>query len=523
MTEEKLTNDQILMKLVDNISLYVDESRNTYAEFRDSSGKNIFCETSSRELYDWLFNQYITEQGGSKLPSPNSIKNALEYARVKARDKNHQVSVGLRFGYYDESYYIDMANKNGELIRVNSEGWEIITDSPVKFLRKPHQRQLRDPLGFGKTSEILKYLNIKSEKYKMLVMVALCTMPLINIVRPILGFIGPEGSAKTTAARIFKRVFDDCVPLETNFKNNADDIHLMFYNHSIPLIDNLSPVKKWVSDIFCKAITGEGYSKRELYTDMGEIIISYRRPIIFTAIETPSREPDFLDRCLLIEFDSIPDNKRYSEIEFNQYFEYVLPKILGGCLNNISEALKFLPHIKIDKLNRLADFAHIGAAIAYKMGYEPDVFINALSENINRKKREFVGEKEPVLSAVVQLIEKEKSFNGTTSELFEKIKKYKPSASTIKEGWPQGASGLGRIIKRIMGTLEQQGIIVEKKSTNKGTFHCIYKDENYEDIEIEDNEDNLVRKSTAEIISPPRPPRIEDYEDEDEDEDEILF
>lgn len=522
MTDEKMTNDQILMNLVDNISLYVDESGNTYAEIRDSSGENIFCETSSGQLYEWLFSQYV-QHSKNKFPPPNSIKNALGYARVKARQKNHKVTVGLRFGYYDKSYYIDMANKYGELIRVNSKGWETVTDSPVKFLRKPHQRQLRDPLAFGEASLMLKYLNIKSEKHKMLALVTLCTMPLVNIVRPILGFIGPEGSAKTTAARLFKRVFDECAPLETNFKNNADDIHLMFYNHSIPLIDNLSPVKKFVSDIFCKATTGEGYTKRELYTDMEQVVISYRRPIIFTAIETPSQEPDFLDRCLLIEFDSIPDDQRYSESELIKSFDVDLPKILGGCLNTISLALKIFPEIEIKKTVRLADFAHMGAAIAEALGYKPEAFISALSENINRKKRELVGEKEPVLSAVVQLVEAQDSFDGTTSQLFEKIQRYKPSGSTKKEGWPRGANGLGRIIKRIMGTLQQQGIIVEKKSTNKGTFLSIYKDENYEDIEIEDSRENLKKEYTVEIISPSRPPRIEDYEDEDDDDDEIPF
>ncbi len=58
----------------------------------------------------------------------------------------------------------------------------------------------------------------------------------------------------------------------------------------------------------------------------------------------------------------IPEEKRQSEDEIRVAFEAAKPKLLGALLDKLSEGLRNLPEVKIDKLPRMADFAKFGTA-----------------------------------------------------------------------------------------------------------------------------------------------------------------
>jgi hypothetical protein len=305
-------------------------------------------------------------------------------------------------------------------------------------------------------------------------MTALCAMPLSNIVRPIIGFIGPEGSAKTTAARIFKSVFNPCSPLETNFKRNDEDLSLNLFHNAMPLFDNLSGIPQWISDMFCKAITGDGYFRRKRWTDSDQAVISYRRPILFTAMDIPSRQSDFLDRCVIIELNRISKENWKSETKIMENFEKDLPLILGGCLDTIVNAKKILPTLHLRQTPRLSDFARWGAAIAKALGYDPDDYMNALIERMEQKKADIIISSEPVAIAIMKYMENHGQYEGLSSKFFEAVKQYCPLGDGETAGWPKAANGFGKMLKKLEGTLCDKGIIIKSWHDRGGTMLKIH-------------------------------------------------
>jgi hypothetical protein len=68
-------------------------------------------------------------------------------------------------------------------------------------------------------------------------------------------------------------------------------------NRSIAL-DNLSSLPLWLSNGLCRLSTGGGHSARELYTDLKEISIAVKRPVILNGIENVATRPDPAERVL---------------------------------------------------------------------------------------------------------------------------------------------------------------------------------------------------------------------------------
>ena len=77
-----------------------------------------------------------------------------------------------------------------------------------------------------------------------LVLAWITAAPLIDIQRPILTLEGPPGSAKTSAGRMIRSIFDPAQPLELDVPSREDEFALAFYANPIPFFDNVSQFKR---------------------------------------------------------------------------------------------------------------------------------------------------------------------------------------------------------------------------------------------------------------------------------------
>ena len=87
-------------------------------------------------------------------------------------------------------------------------------------------------------------------------------------------------------------------------------------HNAVPIFDNVTGISTWAGDMLCKAVTGGGFSKRELYTDADDVILAFKRALIVTGINIPTHAPDLLDRMLLVELEPIAPEYRRDEREF---------------------------------------------------------------------------------------------------------------------------------------------------------------------------------------------------------------
>ena len=121
-------------------------------------------------------------------------------------------------------------------------------------------------------------------------------------------------------------------------------------------LDNLSYLPPWLSDCLCRLATGGGFATRELYSDSDEILFDSQRPIILTSIEDVADRGDLLDRAVIVRLPAIPEEKRRRESEFWAVADAARPAILGASLD-VAAGLRNLPHVVLDRLPRMADFA----------------------------------------------------------------------------------------------------------------------------------------------------------------------
>ena len=94
----------------------------------------------------------------------------------------------------------------------------------------------------------------------------------------------------------------------------------------------------WMSDTFCRAVTGTGNSKRQLYTDDEDVTYQYRRCPGLNGINIVATRGDFLDRVILYECSMIDDADRMEDKELDRKFKEKAPRILGAILDILARA-----------------------------------------------------------------------------------------------------------------------------------------------------------------------------------------
>jgi len=172
----------------------------------------------------------------------------------------------------------------------------------------------------------------------------------------------------------------------------------------------------WQSDALCRACTGEGFSKRELYTDDEDVIYSYQRCIGLNGINIVATKPDLLDRSILFRVERIPKEQRKTEGELWELFDRVKNEILCGIFTILSQAMVLKPQIKLNEHPRMADFAIWGCAIAKALGYYDGAFTDAYNANIQSQNREAL-EASPVGELILKFMEDKQEWKGKASDL----------------------------------------------------------------------------------------------------------
>src|SRR5206468_1590822 len=138
-------------------------------------------------------------------------------------------------------------------------------------------------------------------------------------------------SAKTTTARAARELIDPHRSPLVRARDYSDLVQALSH-HYLPIFDNLSSLPEWMSDLFARSVTGEGFSKRRLYTDEDDVIFSFRRVLMLTSINLVITKPDLLDRSLIINLPEIPEEEREEETTFWARFEAARARLFGAIL-----------------------------------------------------------------------------------------------------------------------------------------------------------------------------------------------
>jgi hypothetical protein len=459
-SEGKTTESQadLLIKLIDSREgtvLFHDEQGDTYIAIQVSGHQEVWS-TKSKNLKRWLASEfYKVKQKGL---GSDAIRSALGVIEGRASFEGPQYKLNNRSAWSDEALWYDLTNEKWQSIKIDKNGWEIVDKPPILFRRYSHSQPQVVPTAQGDVRLLLKYVNIQNPEHKLLLLVFLITCFIPDFAHVILVIFGAQGASKSTLSKILRRINDPSMIEVASMPDNNKELIQALSHHSFLFFDNVSYISETTSDILCKAVTGSGFPKRELYSDDEDIIYSFKRCIGINGINLVGNRPDLLERSLLLQLDRIEEEDRKQEKELMESFEKDLPLILGGVFDVLVKALSIKPEMELSNLPRMADFAAWGCAISVALGYSQDDFLKAYKTNISQQTETVLNEN-IVAIAIMAFMEDRDEWEGTPSELLRALNSDSFEHVDIYEKyWPKGANILMRRMNELAVNLKAVGI-----------------------------------------------------------------
>jgi len=399
-----------------------------------------------------------------KAPCASSLQAARNVLEAMARFNGERHELYNRVAWHEEAIWYDLTDPTWRAVRITPSGWEIVDDPPILFRRHKHQVPQVEPVRGGDVHRFLEFVNVRSEGDRILLPVYLVSCFVPEIPHPIPDLHGGHGAAKSTLFRFLRRICDpSCVEL-LGFPRNIGELVQQLSHHWCAYYDNISRLPDWTSDILCRAVTGDGFSKRELFTDDDDVIYTFRRCVGLNGINVVGRQPDLLDRAITICLEPIPPDARRPETELNAEFERARPEILGGVLDVLVKAMRLRPSVRLPGLPRMADFALWGCAIAQALGYDQKQFLAAYERNAQDRNEEIL-QSNPVAAAVVAFMDEQQDneWRGKPTELLGELKRLAETHKLDTECplWPKAANALTRRLNEVQANLQAEGIQVQ--------------------------------------------------------------
>lgn len=371
-----------LEKVLYGVELFHDQFQEVFAVIeQDGVKKNLHIR--GREFKKFLLKRLQSLLG--EIPNKEVLSNYRDACEALAQEAQKELFV--RVAVYDGAIWLDLCNNAWQAVRITPEGWSVEDHPPILFRRYAHMLPL-EVAADGTEEDLDAYielLNLSDDDNKLLAKVWISCALVPGIPHPILSAIGPQGSCKTTALKALRKLVDNSRTLALSLPREGNELIQQLAHHYLPVFDNVHELEQWQSDALCRAVTGEGFSKRMLYSDDDDYIYSYRRVVAVNGISTPGTAPDYLDRNLILEFQRVPKTRRRKLQEIEDKLDALAPQARAFLFKKVSEAMKLerqenngLPQTN---LPRMADFAYFGEAHSRAMGYAASKFFKAYEEN----------------------------------------------------------------------------------------------------------------------------------------------
>lgn len=400
---------------------------------------------SSSRLRSSLAAAYHRTHGST--PAGSALSEALAVLEGDALAVEPE-ELHLRVAEYGGLIWLDLGRRDGQVVRIDKSGWVVTDTCPVRFRRTKLTGEMSIPTP-GDVQKLADYINVREEDFDLLVGVLVASF-IPGIPHPVTVLRGPQGAGKSFAARACIDLIDPSpAPFRTPPSRRSDWAVAVSASWGA-CFDNVSSLPDWLSDAICKAVTGDGYVTRMLYTDNDVVVHQWKRVIFINGIDFGPLRGDLADRSVTINLTPIDGTQRCTEEELGSALGDSKAAILGGLLDLLSRVLALRDHIRLERKPRMADFAVILAAVDIERR------TNALPRFEAGIHRELIDalDGDPVCAAIRRLMEDRTEWQGTASDLDRALEHDDPP------GWPKSPSALSQRLNRVAPLLEQAGIQV---------------------------------------------------------------
>lgn len=471
------SNAELLLDLIEKIGLtYFRNELKELFVILPIQNHNENWRVSSKVFKQWLAREFWMSLG--KPISSEALNNALRVIEGMARFEGMELNLSNRITWFEGAIWYDLTNPEWSAVKIDKSGWQVEQNPPVLFRRYAHQQAQVIPLSGGDVKRICDFVNIKNEGQRLLFMVYLVSCFIPDFPHPVLSIYGAQGSAKSTLFKFLRKLIDPSSIEVVGFSKDISELAQLLAHHWCIFFDNISVLPSWISDMLCKAVSGDGFSKRELYSDDDDIIYSFKRCIGINGINLVASKPDLLERSILLELERVSQSERKQEKDLLQEFNHQRAYILGGIMDTIVIAQRIQPTIHLTTHPRMADFAVWGCAIAEALGHSQKEFIDAYYENIDHQNEQVLGES-LIATAVRSMLQDRLEWEGTASELLTELTQIAldQGIKTDRErDWPKAANTLSRRLNELKTNLATDGIQYKRFGKSKNRYISLRKE-----------------------------------------------
>jgi len=472
-SEAKKLYDHALTK-IDRLVISENNSNEVYAVVRKIKGVDTYLVTS-RRFRDWLFNEYEKFINPDEIKSDDFFKNVASSIFSHAKMNGIETSkIYTRVSQLDGEIWYDLGRADGAVIKITPK--RITTEflgvnSPIFRKNQSLQEQVMPKKGDERSlDKLIDLLRIK-QKDKLVFKINLICLFLEAYPMPMIVIGGPAGTFKTTTTAFVKRIVDPAGSQKednvSSIPGNVDDLILHLYNRYFVSFDNVSNISKEQSNVICRAITGNTNTKRKLYTDSDESILSFMSKISINGIVPNLDYEDLQSRLLNYERESVAKNSRLTEEQLNKKFNELLPCVLSEIFITLQKALSWYKSCKtsIRPEFRMGDFEVWGEIISRLLGYTDDEFLKSYYQKLEDAVIS-MEESYPIVTVIDDFMKEQDTYEGTAAELYSSlVGRADAMQIDVRSKWvrfPKAPNGLGKAFKEIHSMLKSNGIDIHK-------------------------------------------------------------
>lgn len=408
-----------------------------------------------------------------KACSAGTMSSALEALRAKAAEAPEE-RVFLRAAPVGAALHLDLAQRDesAAFVEVSRYGWEIRdprTENDADAARPLFRRTTATkPLPVPQPNDgekdardefrVLLGLS-ESDPRWLIVWGWLVAAMFEDVPRPILWAVGPQGSGKSTRARMILSALEPCDALGRPPGDSERDDSTSARGRFLPSWDNIGSIGPKTSDWLCRLVTGVEIDRRALYTDDDVRTTVLRRSGVATSIVLPyGLQPDALERLVLVHYDRVPQGERKPEAELWDKFRALHPRLLGALLDDVAGVLAHRSSAKEDgPLPRMADYAVLLAALDLHHDRDPmegyaDAYRTAVDASLAEKALD-----DPLVAALLKHVKNNRGeWTGAASALHAALAPHRPDDP--RAPWPHKPESLGRALTTASETLRAVGL-----------------------------------------------------------------